>query len=314
MSRKILLTGLSSFTGAHIARAFIENGDEVWASLTQTKNSYNDDYVKRRIEFSGVKNFIENAPLGSDNFLKSIQEKKFNIFINHGASIKGYRSPDFDFRNSFSNSTLKLREIIIALKESGCERVIHSGSMFEPGEGYSQAPGAPTTESPAVSIYGVTKNLIWQVLKFFAQEQKLPCSKIVIPNPIGTWENLDRLAPFFAKEWKSGRVPTLNSAKFIRDNIPAPWLARFYLEEALNEEAYSIRRPRGFVISNKELVEKLANAFSKVLGTECRFNIEDKASSEPLIRKNTEMAPESQDSTEVEGFWREWASFLHSSI
>jgi nucleoside-diphosphate-sugar epimerase len=123
MSRKILLTGLSSFTGAHIARAFIENGDEVWASLTQTKNSYNDDYVKRRIEFSGVKNFIENAPLGSDNFLKSIQEKKFNIFINHGASIKGYRSPDFDFRNSFSNSTLKLREIIIALKESGCERV-----------------------------------------------------------------------------------------------------------------------------------------------------------------------------------------------
>jgi UDP-glucose 4-epimerase len=314
MSRKILVTGVSSFTGSHIARALVENGDEVWACLSRDRKSYaQDPLVESRLVFSKVSHFVENAAFGSDVFLKHLDAQGADLFINHGADIKNYRKADFDFQKSFASATHRMREVVALLKAKACRRVLHSGSMFEPGEGYSQAPGAPASESPAVSIYGVSKNLVWETLKFFCEEAQLPLSKIVIPNPIGIGENPDRLAPFMAKEWKAGRETTLTTPKLVRDNLPAEWLARIYVDETYSKEDLSVRRPRGFVISNKEFIEKLATAYRKISNS-AAFKIEEKPTREPLIRKNTEPVPELSDDAEITRFWKSWAEFLFNTF
>jgi nucleoside-diphosphate-sugar epimerase len=68
---KVLISGVSSFTGSHIGRAFVEAGYEVAATLTQSLESYNNPLQKERLEFSKISHFYEHSAFGSDNFLKT---------------------------------------------------------------------------------------------------------------------------------------------------------------------------------------------------------------------------------------------------
>jgi nucleoside-diphosphate-sugar epimerase len=306
MSRKVLITGITSFTGCHIARAFAENGDEVWATLSSSKNNYTDALKSQRLIYSKVENFVENSVFGSESFLRLIQENKFDVFVNHGADIENYRSPNFDYRKSFLSSTDHLRETVIELKNKACKRILHSGSVFEPGEGSSLA----NQESTALSIYGVTKNLVWQCLKYFCNEQKLNVTKIVIPNPVGLLENVDRLTPFFVKEWKNDRTPHLTTPKITMDNLPAEWLAQIYLEESFATTQTSIRRPQGIVCTNKEWVEMVASSLTKRLNKELKFSVDTSAGANVYTRQNTEPVKEMKDNQALNKFWNQWSDYL----
>ena len=150
------------------------------------------------------------------------------------------------------------------LKSSGCKRFIHTGTIFEPDEGTSNAGMSPSSE--AVSLYGTSKSMVWSALRFFAAELGLPITKIVIPNPIGPLENSDRLAPIFVKMWTQGASPVLKTPQLVRDQLPASWLANAYVDEALLscESVWKssilsprVRRPSGFVLSNEVFVKEL---------------------------------------------------------
>ncbi len=307
----ILLTGATSFTGCYIARALADAGFSVHATLTGRRGDREAEaLIKKRLEWARVSEWTEEAPFGSDNFLATLKKKSFRFFVNHGASIKGYRSPDFDYLGCLKSSTHNIEKVVELLKQAGVERVLHSGSIFESDEG--QDPFGALLSAPAVSIYGVTKKLTWEVLRFYCERAELPLSKVIIPNPIGPFENVDRMFPFFAKLWLEGKVPEFRSPDLMRDNIPASWLAHFYVREALapRDENTRILRPSGFVMRNEDFLNLFKKHYAKMGSRKLEVNIHPQPSAEPLERFNIQAAPELRDPDKIESFFRSWFSDL----
>lgn len=310
MNKRILITGATSFTGAHIARALGDAGFQVVATLTRRLVHYSDPLIQKRREYSQISEWIEEAPFGSARMIEAIRSIQPHIFVNHGADIKGYRQPDFDYLGSVAASLTGLRPVVEALASSGCQRWIHTGSIFEPDEG--EAGLQPTPSAEAMSIYGVSKSMVWQPVRFFAVKSGLKVSKIIIPNPVGPFENPDRMIPFFVKTWKSGGVPTLKTPQLIRDNIPASWLARTYVDEAQwgdsGRDSVRIRRPSGYALSNEAFLQLFVKNFEHLMDHGLPFEIAPQIVDEPLKRINTEPCPELMNEADRHRFWEEWAT------
>lgn len=319
--KSVFITGATSFTGAHIARAFRDRGYKVTAALTSIRARYETDpLAKKRLNYCDPHMVIESCPFGSGVMLEALKQGEYGIFVNHGASIKGYREPTFDYLGSVSHSLNHALEVMNVLKEHACKRFIHSGSVFEADEGNTNAGMTPSSE--AVSIYGASKSMVWLALRHFANETSLPLSKIIIPNPIGPLENPDRLAPIFVKMWSKNSMPTLKTPQLVRDNLPAQWLAQSYVDEAeLSYEAAwgtslvspRIRRPSGFVLSNEAFVQELIKQL-KGHGFKyaCQLKLEVAETHEPLERFNTEHVKESFKADEVQAFWQQYCASLIS--
>lgn len=309
---KVLLTGATSFTGAHIARALVDAGFEVAGTLTKRMPEYSDPLVQQRRGYGRVIEWIESAPIGSPRFLEAVKTVRPDVFINHGADIRNYRSPDFNYLASVSSSLLGAREVCDALAAAGCRRFIHSGSVFEPDEGEAAFATKPAAE--AISIYGVSKAMVWEPYRFFAAKAGLPVTKIVIADPIGPLENADRLVPAFVAAWKSGKVPRLTTPTLLRDRVPAPWLARVYAEEARRDApdkpAVRARRPSAYALTNEAFLKLVVEKFSARAKRSLPIDIAPTPTTEPHKRINTEVLPELKNTLAEDAFWERWGESL----
>ncbi len=224
---KVLLTGLTSFTGAYIGKALLEynnvNKFEVYAPIRSSKEAYTGLKLER---LNLVKNIhlIPNQDISQNSFIDLVKEIKPDIFINHAGYIDNYRSEDFDFLKHLEINLKNIKHLIQALKDNKCKLIIHSGSAFEPNGDYSKY---------GVSPYGVAKKMVWDMLVFLCQKYKIPTSKIIIPNPYGLLENQDRLLAVFNQKLKREENIDLYNSAEIRNNIKAQDLADYYLKAAL---------------------------------------------------------------------------------
>ncbi len=299
---KVALTGVSSFTGCHIARALVDAGFEVCAFLTQAPDSYSSEIFKKRLSHSalGPNQFVYDAPFGSDVFIKGITKFEPEIFINHGADIKGYRSPDFDVDRSVSASLRGATEVIKTLSDAGCRRVLHSGTVFEPIDGLD-----------AISPYGQAKYQVSQELERLCTFSGLGFSKIYIANPIGPFENEDRMIPVFVKQWLSGVKPNVSAPRVIWDHVPAPWLAKVYLDESkITSNEKSVRRPSGFQIDLQKFVELFVSHCHRVgLKLDLSYLVAENPSA-PTPRLNIEPCSQLNSHEAINQFFETWIKSL----
>lgn len=297
----LLLTGVASFTGAHIARACREGGFRVVGALTRERAEYATPLLRRRLAHSEVEDVIARAPFGSQRLNDAIREMRPEVFVHHGADLQGYRDPNFDVQACIRTNSENAREVFETLAASGCRRFVSSGTFFE-----------PDGPRPAVSAYGVAKAGIWREYRKGAAAVGLATTKVFIPNPVGPFENEDRLMPSFAAIWKSGGKPIVRAPHLVRDNLPAPWLARRYVEEACRSEAQHERylRPSGYVTSNLEFVDLFREWVARLTGREYEVVVEPVATSEPAVRHNTEPCAELQDPEAERSFWESWIASL----
>jgi UDP-glucose 4-epimerase len=301
---KILMTGVTSFTGCYIGQALKAAGYDVTGVLTRKRSDYTDTLIQRRLEFSGLKNFWEEAPQGSENFLRKLNLEKFDFFVSHGAAIQGYRSPDFDFVKSVSDSLRGVKEIFNAFQQQGLKGIVHSGTVFESVDGL-----------PALSPYGLSKQMVWDALSYWAQSKEIALTKVWIPNPIGSLENEDRLIPIFVKQWKQKTAAKLTVPRLVYDHVPAAWLANFYVRavEAQSHSSAGLQshlRPSAFILNNGELVENFREAFQKQSSLPCDYlTQEDPKFKLGITRKNSDPCPELQDPKKISAFWETYAAY-----
>ncbi len=297
----LLLTGAASFTGSHIARACRDAGVRVIGVLTRGFDEYATPLLRRRIAHARVDDWIERAPFGSQRLVDAIREARPDVFVHHGADLKGYRDPEFDVEACVRTNCANARQVFDALSVGGCRRFMYSGTFFE-----------PDGPRPAVSAYGVAKARIWEEYRKAAAGVGLATTKIFIPNPIGPLENEGRLFPSFVQTWKSGGKPTLRTPHLVRDNLPAPWLAERYAEEASRSAAPDDRyvRPSGYVMSNLELVNLFLGWVARVAQREYEVVVEPVETAEPIVRHNTEPCRQLTDPKAESAFWASWIDSL----
>ena len=94
---------------------------------------------------------------------KLIKESNWDLLCHHAADAANYKSPDFDVAAAVENNTRRLPLVLDLLKDTGCTKVVLTGSVFENDE------GAGSGNLEAFSPYGLSKGLTWQMFRYYAQ-------------------------------------------------------------------------------------------------------------------------------------------------
>jgi nucleoside-diphosphate-sugar epimerase len=243
----VAISGATSFTGLWIAREFANQGWQVHAQCSQLLENYTGLRRLRAELLRDIASVQWNRKV--EDFPTWIREVKPKIWVHHHHFMKDFRSQKYDSAQAIEVGLKPLPAIVDALAESGCQGIIYSGSFFEPGEGGVSRTSVPTP-------YAESKKAVWEELQKLAGEKRIPVSKMVIPNPIGPFENEDRLIPQMIEKSKQGQPFRLGAPASVSDQLPITYLAQDYvrLAEGLIQGKSQMARPSGWVCSVEELV------------------------------------------------------------
>lgn len=283
---RILFTGASSFTGLWFVRELQAAGHEVVATFRRGADAYESALRRRRVEL--VRRCcrpIEGAAFGDERFLDLLRKERWDVLAHHGAEVTDYKSPDFDVGEALQRNTTNLRTVLRALADSGGQRVVLTGSVFETGE------GAGSDGLRAVSPYGLSKMLTWECFSFHCQVLGLHLGKFVVPNPFGPYEE-PRYTSYLATQWLNDATARCASPEYVRDNIHVTLLARAYASfvgSLPNSAGRSRINPSGYAESQRAFTNRFADALRDRLGRSCAVEFQRQSSfDEPRVRINTD--------------------------
>ncbi len=284
---KVLLSGVSSFTGYWFAKDLVDRGHDVTGVLTRQLSDYEGNRAARLQKLSNGCRLVEGVKFGDDRFLKLLNEKKFDIYCHHAAYMESYRSTGYDFVCAIQNDGGMLN-VIRRLKECGAKGIVYTGSVFEPGEGIG------SDQVRAFSPYGVTKAALFSYFKYFCHREQLKIGKFVIPNPFGAFEE-PKFTTYLIKNWHSHTTPTVKTPDYVRDNIHVDLLARIYSKfcERLNTyECEEVKiNPSQYIETQGQFAVRFATEMSKRLGRDCPLKFGKQVEfTEPMIRVNCDPA------------------------
>lgn len=302
----VLLTGASSFTGFWFAKTLKSHGHGVWAPLRAAKGSYAGIRQERvaQLESLGVVLFWE-TPFGSDGFLNHVTEG-IDVICHHTAHVENYKSPDFDILSALQENTRNVKSFFERAKKAGIRAIVHTGSVFEEGEGCGELP------LRAFSPYGLSKGLTHQILHYWSEHFGVPLSKFVIPNPFGPFEE-PRFCAYLLQCWAKKTVVTVKTPSYIRDNIPVSLLALSYahLVEKIYKNPTPIKwGPIGYVETQGAFAHRFAKEIGQRLGIECPIEFLPQTDfSEPIVRINTDLPNIEHLGWNEENAWSELADY-----
>jgi len=242
---------------------------------------------------------------GNDAFL-ALTKTSFDVLCHHGAEAGDYRSPDFDPYRAAAANLYRLPEVLRALKERGCGRLVLTGSVFEANEGAGSAP------LRAFSPYGLSKTLTAEAARFYAGREGFTFEKFVIPNPFGPYEE-PRFTAYLMTTWLKGETARVQTPRYLRDNIHVRLLAKAYAA-FLGEgpEAGTMRRlnPSGYPESQGGFAERMRREAETRLGLPCRLELGVQTEfPEPPVRINTDfLDAEALGWSEAQA-WDEFAAY-----
>ncbi len=284
---KILFTGASSFTGYWFVKALSDAGHDVVATFRRPLNIY-QGIRRERIEglLSECKPAFETS-FGQENFFKLIREEgPFDLLCHHAADVTNYKDPDFDVVGAVSNNTFNLKNALLALQGTGCNKILLTGSVFEQGE------GAGSDNLRAVSPYGLSKGLTSDIFEFYTTILGMKLGKFVIPNPFGPYEEA-RFTSFLAQTWLQHKKAPVSMPAYVRDNIHSSLLALAYAQfaESLDDSpGLSKLNPSGYPESQGAFVLRFAKEIGSRLKISCEVDLQkQKEFPEPKVRINTDL-------------------------
>ncbi len=300
---KIVLTGASSFTGAWFAATLARDGHAVTATLQGRADDYAPLAALRiaMMRDAGVA-LAEGVSHGNDAFFALIGEG-CDVLGYHGADVRDYRSPDFDVQRAVAANTAAIGETLDRAKRAGTGRIVYTGTVAEPGEGGGEAA------ERAMSPYGLSKYLSWEVLHAEARAAGVALGKFVIPNPFGRFEQ-ERYCSYLMACWARGETAQVRTPGYIRDNIPVDRLARAYAgfaRLAPGDPGADACRPSGYAGSQADFTARFAREIGSRLALATPYALLAQSDfSEPLTRINRDAAAPGWD----EGrFWDDLAAY-----
>jgi UDP-glucose 4-epimerase len=281
---RILFTGASSFTGFWFVRALAAAGHQVTATFRQPLDAYPDERRRVRVALlEGVCKPVFGTAFGDAAFLALIRDGRFDLLAHHGAEVSNYRSTDFDAVAALGNNARSAGAVLGALRETGCRRVLLTGSVFEGGE------GAGSDGLPDVSAYGLSKRLTFETFRFHCARSDLHLGKFVVPNPFGAHEE-PRYTAYLLQTWFAGGTARCASPAYIRDNAHAPLLAAAYAHFAAalpTGRGISRLNPSGYVESQGAFTRRVAEEMRGRLALSCAVELAEQTEfAEPRIRIN----------------------------
>ncbi len=281
---RILFTGGSSFTGYWFIKELAAAGHEVIATFRRQLDEYPDELRRHRVRaLTSSCRPIFGVSFGDEQFVGLIKEGAWDLLCHHGADVTNYKSSTFDVAAAVANTTYRLPIVLDSLDNSGCRKIVLTGSVFENDE------GAGSDNLRAFSPYGLSKAFTWQTFRYHAQMRRLTLGKFVIPNPFGPYEE-PRFTHYLMRNWFVGETAVVNTPLYVRDNIHVSLLARMYAQYVISlADGITRTNPSGYVESQGAFTKRVADEMRNRLSLKCAFEFKPQTDfSEPYTRINIE--------------------------
>jgi nucleoside-diphosphate-sugar epimerase len=284
---RILFTGASSFTGYWFVRELVEAGHQVIAACRGAGSSYEGVRAERIGMVRRLCDTRFDCAFGGEAFLALVGSAgHLDVLCHHGTEVGDYRSPDFDPYRAAATNLFRLPEVIRALKDKGCGRLVLTGSVFEQNEGAGSAP------LRAFSPYGLSKGLTAEAAEFYAGREGVSFEKFVIPNPFGPYEE-PRFTAYLLRAWLKRETARVQTPRYVRDNIPVTLLARAYAAFVASPPVpRTVRRlnPSFYPESQGAFAERVRRAVTARLSRACDLELAEQTEfPEPPVRINTDL-------------------------
>ena len=130
-----VVTGASSFIGAHLAARLARDGHRVLATISRPRAEY-EGIRRERLDFaeSSAAELAVLDLLDLDATVRFVRKHRPGAWFHHAGWTKGYGSFDYDPDVARRVNTRPLDALFPALKAVGCRGVIVTGSSAEYGE------------------------------------------------------------------------------------------------------------------------------------------------------------------------------------
>jgi nucleoside-diphosphate-sugar epimerase len=284
-------------------RALAEAGHRVTACLRSSPSQYQGVRSERVRRLEPHAELASGMAFGDAAFLDLVSRGPWDVLCHHAAEVTDYRSANFDYLRAMAANTRQASEVVRILKSQGSSTLVLTGSYFEPDEG-----GGGRAFSP----YGLSKGLTWQVFRFWCEQQGLPLSKFVIPNPFGPLEE-PRFCQSLVSAWARGERARVATPGYVRDNIHVSLLARAYA--AWVGAAGTHLSPSGYVETQGAFARRLATEIGRRLPLRCELELAEQADwSEPAERAGRDKPDAARLGWDETQAWDELAEYYGARL
>ena len=188
--KRVLVTGVSSFVGAHLANAFAARGASVTAVLGRPLDRYEGIRAARLATLRARVALVVGDLEAPADIAGIIAQASPDLLVHHAGHATGYGSPDYDLAGALAVNVLALDPIYRALAGRGCG-VIITGSSAE----YS-ASDRPNAEDEAClpdTPYGLAKLAETLRARQLAERFDVPTRVARLFIPFGRLDHPDKL-------------------------------------------------------------------------------------------------------------------------
>lgn len=221
----VVVTGISSFVGCHLAVRFADIGARVVGTTTGSRL---DGVRLERVE-TVIRAGAEHKTLDmtNANALRSfIDDTRPALWLHHAGWAKDYASPDYNLERAHAVNVAPLASLYPALADAGCRGVIVTGSDAEYASG-----DAPHREDEACLPplpYGLSKLAETIRASQLAARYALPTRVARLFIPYGPMDAPKKLIPSVLKALKEDRPVELTPCIQKRDFLHIEDVTRAY--------------------------------------------------------------------------------------
>lgn len=229
--QNLLITGVSSFIGCHLAKHLSRNY-KVTGTLSQNPENYKGiqkqrlDFIKDQILFR-VMNLKD-----ATNVQTLINKTKPDYMIHHAGYAKNYGSMDYDYEESIKVNVTPLEQIYRSLKNIVAKGIVITGTCMEYSN--SNTPHHEEEKCDPSSPYGKSKLKETLTALKLSKKHDIPTRIIRVFNPYGELEEPGKLIPYLLNSLKNKEWVDLTSCEQIRNFVHVDQLAELY-QKALED-------------------------------------------------------------------------------
>lgn len=226
---KLVVTGASSFIGAHLAKHFSNEGFDVVCTISGNLNNYGP-LRRARIEaaFSAGCQVAEVDLGNPSNLRRFINSTKPDYWIHHAGWAQNYHSLEYDLAKGHAINIAPLDTLYPALKEIGCRGIILTGSSAEYGQSEKGASENDICE-PQMP-YGLSKLAQTLRAKQLASQYEMRTRVARVFIPFGVLDAPDKLLPSVISALQEQRPISLTPCTQQRDFVYVGDLVAGYRE------------------------------------------------------------------------------------
>ena len=262
--KKLIITGVSSFIGFHLAN-FFSKEYKLYGTITKKVDNYSGIQKIRLNKLISKITFIENFNLTNHNIIdKTISKIKPDLFIQHAGWAKSYNSFDYDIKKGFEINVIPLSTIFQSLKKYGCEGIIITGSSFEYTD-HNLSDNESDLCLPTLP-YGFSKLSQSIFAHQLSVYYNLPTRLARIYIPFGPYDSPNKLIPYVFDKLYNNKIAELTSCYQKRDFIHIDDLLimyEFLIKDLFNRNYEIYNCASGKLIELRSLLNIIINTIGR---------------------------------------------------